>query len=221
MGGRILNEMPIPAGYRLERGMLWPAEDRACAAVVFDTTSDLQHALKHVRNWHCAVQAGGNMGVWALALATHFEQVLTFEADRRNYRALSWNVAHEPSILAFPFALDMRTGEWCATELPPREVGNAGAIRISQGETTPTMALDSLNLFQCDLIYLDIEGYEMRALVGATETIKAHRPVVAFEDKGLSDHYGVKKGDAERYLASLGYVVASRPHRDVVMVPAP
>lgn len=212
--------MEIPNGYRLERGLLWPEHDTACAAVVFDTIPDMDLALRYVKGWEVAVQAGGNMGVWALALARHFQRVITFEPDPTNFTALSWNTAQETSILALPFALGERSGGWCSTETPPREDNNAGAVRLSQGNTVPVTSIDSLNLQDCDLIYLDIEGYELHAIRGAAETIRAFQPVVAFEDKGLSRHYGVEKGKAEAYLIDLGYRVVARPHRDVIMVPA-
>jgi FkbM family methyltransferase len=213
--------MNIPAGYRLERGMLWPADDLACAAVVFDTTGDLDEAYRYVRNWDLAVQAGGNMGVWPLHMAKSFETVLTFEADPRNWVALEHNVAGRVGIQAEFAALTDRSGDSVGTELPPRERHNAGAMRLSySGSGTPTVALDDLQLEACDLIYLDIEGYELFALRGAEQTIRTHQPVVAFEDKGLSTHYGVSKGQAERFMTDLGYRVVARPHRDVIMVPA-
>jgi hypothetical protein len=78
---------------------------------------------------------------------------------------------------------------------------------------------DGLTLPSIDLIYLDVEGHEMHALIGAHQTIKKFRPVICFEDKGLSERYGVKAGDAERWLADeCGYFVAARFNRDVLCV---
>lgn len=212
------NNLTIPEGYRLEQGLLWPDDDQKCAAAVFGTVPDIHHAFNHVRATQLVVQAGGNMGVWPRALSGLFSRVVTFEADPRNYRALVWNTTGYDNILAMPCALGGRQS-WVSTEAPPSEEGNAGALRVGRGDTVPMIALDSLQLPACDMIYLDIEGFEFDALVGATETIIRHRPVIAFEDKGLSEHYGVKKGAAEHYLSGLKYKVVARPHRDVVMVP--
>ncbi|MDK1386371.1 FkbM family methyltransferase [Sinorhizobium sp. 8-89] len=208
----------IPAGYRLERGLMWPAEDRACAAVVFDTVPDMDHALKHCRKFELVVQAGGNMGVWALALAQKFERVVTFEPDPRNFRALVHNTASAENILALPCALGSDGGDWCGLDLAPHETNNAGAYQVTKGVTAPIVTIDSLNLPSLDLLYLDIEGFEMPAILGAMETIDKFRPVIAIEDKGLSDRYGYQKGAAENALATFGYEVVARPHRDVVMV---
>ena len=50
-----------PEGYRIERGWLWPARDRACAALVFDVTGDLEIAYR-VRG-----EAGAEGKVWLAA----------------------------------------------------------------------------------------------------------------------------------------------------------
>lgn len=210
--------LTMPEGYRLERGLMWPIEDRACAAVVFDTVPDMDHALEHCRKFDLAVQAGGNMGVWALALAPKFGRVVTFEPDPRNFRALVHNTASAENILALPCALGADGGEWCGLELSAREANNVGAYQVTKGATAPIVALDSFNLPALDLLYLDIEGFEMPAILGAMETIQKFRPVIAIEDKGLSERYGYLKGSAEQALAPLGYEVVARPHRDVVMV---
>lgn len=83
----------------------------------------------------------------------------------------------------------------------------------------PTLCIDDLSLRECDLIYLDIEGYEFRALRGALATIERCHPVIVVEDKGLSERYGSARGDIEKWLgAEFGYRVAARPHKDVVLV---
>ena len=211
--------MDIPAGYRIERGLLWPATDRSCAAVVFDTVPDMDHALKHCRGFDLVVQAGGNMGVWALALASKFGRVITFEPDPMNFRALVHNTSTAPNILSLPCALGDASGEWCDLD---REEHNSGAHQVKAGNVAPVMMLDDLCLPACDMIYLDIEGYETRALIGASQTISRFRPVIAIEDKGLSERYGTKQGAAEQWLAEkYGYRVVARPHRDVVLVCEP
>lgn len=205
----------LPAGYRLERGLLWPADDRDCAAVVFDTVPDMNHALKHCQKFDLVVQAGGNMGVWALHLSGLFKRVVTFEPDPMNFRALVHNTQIVNNILALPCALGSKGGTWCDLD---REAGNAGAHQVTMGDQAPVVTLDSLNLPALDLLYLDIEGFEMMAIIGGLETIVRFKPVIAIEDKGLSDRYGYKQGAAEKFLASHGYEVVARPHRDVVMV---
>jgi len=213
-----MDTMNLPAGYRIERGLMWPEGDTECAAVVFDTVPDMNHALKHCQGFDLAIQAGGNMGVWALNLAQDFKRVITFEPDPTNFRALVHNTSTAKNILSLPCALGNKGGTWCDLE---REAGNAGAHQVTKGDQAPIITIDSLNLPALDLLYLDIEGFEMPAIVGALETIVKFKPVIAIEDKGLSKRYGYEQGAAEIYLGTIGYSVVARPHRDVVMVCAP
>lgn len=82
----------------------------------------------------------------------------------------------------------------------------------------PVLRIDDFETDGLGLVYLDIEGFELNALMGATETIRKYRPVIALEDKGLSEKYGTPKGAVEEWLASqFDYVVLKRVHRDVIL----
>jgi FkbM family methyltransferase len=56
-------------------------------------------------------------------------------------------------------------------------------------------------------IKIDVEGAEEEVLLGATETLRRHRPVVAFEHGlGSADHYGTTPARIHELLAGqLGY----------------
>lgn len=203
---------PAPVGFRYERGLLWPEDDTECAEVIWDSVRDLESVLPLCRGFDVAVQAGGNCGVWALALVKHFDRVICFEPDATNFQCLIQNTAGE-NVTAFPAALGEKPG-WCDLD---RRSGNAGAHQVRMGGPIPVMSIDDLFLPACDLIYLDIEGSEPVAIKGAWETIQDFHPVVAFEDKGLSRRFGVKMGQTEKMLEGLGYEVVARPARDVVM----
>jgi FkbM family methyltransferase len=205
--------------YRLERGYLWPADDTECAAVVFDTfDSDGMAAVKMCRQRRVVIQAGGNCGVWAMRFAMHFEEVHTFEPDPRNYHCLEYNTRGMPHIKTYNMGLAKSPGFVSMT----REAGNCGAHQIdldSDAERIPVTSIDMLEFRSpVDLIYLDIEGAEILALTGAMSTIDMYKPVVVFEDKGLSEKYGYKQGVTEIMMANNhNYKVVARRNRDVFM----
>lgn len=159
------------------------------------------------------MQAGGNVGVFPRDLARLFTTVYTFEPDQENFECLCRNVP-ERNVFKFPAALGHQNG---STDLE-RQPDNVGAHQINGSGPIPIMRVDALALNACDLIYLDVEGYEWRALLGAMETIRTYRPVIAFEDKSLSAKYGTPKGHIETVLGGMGYRLHSRPGNDVVMV---
>ena len=76
---------------------------------------------------------------------------------------------------------------------------NHGAHRINLNEngSEKTTKIDSLNLQICDLIQLDIEGFEYQALVGAKETLERCKPVIIVE----TAHGGV----SERQMNVMNY----------------
>jgi len=54
------------------------------------------------------------------------------------------------------------------------------------------MTIDDLGLDACDLIQLDVEGFEAKVLQGASQTITRCRPVIMVEDRGHGTRYGMQ-----------------------------
>lgn len=199
----------------LGRTWSWPVADEKCHKVAFDWAKDLRAVYPHCRAFECVVQAGGNMGVWPWLLAKKFKYVLTFEADPVCFPFLLENIAGTSNVEACHAALMDVASQFHMETIQPN---NLGAQYVQPGGSVQSLTIDSLFLSSCDLIYLDIEGAEMKALQGAAETISIFKPVIAVEDNGLSSRFGSAKGDIEKWLAKeFGYSVVARPHRDVVL----
>jgi FkbM family methyltransferase len=205
-------------GFRRERDLLWPMYDRECARAVFGETAKLAPVVELCKKRDVVVQAGGNCGVFPLALSQLFGNVYTFEPDPANFVALAVNTANVPNIVKMQAALGDKPQ---LVGLINDENENCGSLRITFKGIVPTLRIDDLGLFDCDLIYLDIEGRELSALMGARKTIQNKKPVIVIEDKGLSSHYGVPQGAAVLWLQeTFNYRVHSKLARDVVLVPA-
>lgn len=214
-GGSSAHQMSKITVQGLGRDWLWPASDVECRKVVFGWSTDLDVAVTSCRQRRTAIQAGGNMGVWPWLLATKFARVITAEPEPECFACLDANVTDanvEKMQAAFGAVPGMVEINYMA--------GNLGAqwAMLDPRGVSPQIRIDDLGVTDCDLIYLDIEGGEMPALIGAQDTIAASKPVIVVEDKGLSERYGYAKGEAEHMLARHGYRVVARPHRDVVLV---
>lgn len=192
-------------------GFEWPERDVHCRQVVFGRTSDMNLALDHCKGRKVAVQAGGNCGVWPAWLAERFETVYTFEPDAENFRCLSMNTPD--NVVKFQSAL----GYGRKTVDLHRDPVNCGAYYVQGEGNIPTLRIDDLELTACDLIVLDIEGMEADALEGAVLTIRSFHPIIQYEDKGLSEKYGVEKGEIENRMKEFGYKVVHRIKRDVIL----
>lgn len=193
----------------------WPEGDIHCRAGHANEWFYAKRPLEFVRDRKVCVQAGGNCGVWPRLLSREFKTVYTFEPDPTNFMYLCRNVP-EFNVVKFNAALGY--GRRCiSTVFPPNETGNIGALQCEDGGNIPTLRIDDLGLPACDLIQLDIEGMEILALMGAVETIKKFSPVIMIEDKGLSEKYGYKCGEAISWLANFGYEVMEKVKRDIIL----
>lgn len=204
------------------------AQHRSAAAEV------LTAACAHIPERRVAVDVGAHIGTWTVQLADLFEQVVAFEPMPENFLLLMKNAGGLDNVLAFQAAI---VGWPCRAELhlecyqdyrhhtacPFVKQGN-GATKLPWA---PGIRLDDLDLPRVDLLKLDIEGLEIKAMQGAMKTIGRCHPVVIFEDGALADRYvGHRQGEVKELLELLGYREVARvafiPDRgnqtDVVMV---
>ena len=150
-----------------------------------------------------AIDCGANIGAhtieWAVAM-TGWGSVVAVEAQERIYYALAGNIAinncfnaiamhaavsSEPGIMNIPVPDYFEPSSFGSLELKPRAdtefIGQP--IDYSDGKTMAVqkISIDALALPRVDVIKLDVEGMEMEALAGATQTIARSRPIVLAE----------------------------------------
>lgn len=191
---------------------VWPEKDVQCCDVVFHEIPKLLEVVDMVKTKGVAVQAGGNCGAFASVLAKHFKYVYTFEPDVLNYACLSMNV-RDLHVFKFPAALGNRNTCISMQNGPTEDETNCGAFRVGESGPIPTLMIDQLGLPSCDLIYLDVEGYELAALDGGATTIERFKPLIVTEEKGLG---GLKDGQIAEWLAHFGYLPVKKIQNDQI-----
>lgn len=192
---------------------VWPADDSKLA-LVFDHVSDIDIIMQYVDKKGVCVQAGGATGVWPSRFADFFQTVLTFEPDPVNYQCLLKNTADKTNIIATHAALgDRRKNIRVVRDMNHQD--NFGAGYVIDGGDVPMITIDGLELSECGLIQLDIEGHELEALRGATSTLLKFRPVVVLEEKQLP-HVSRDHKEAGEFLRAMGYRQKASFHRDVL-----
>lgn len=141
--------------------------------------------LRHVKSRNVVVQAGGNCGLYPRLFSQYFQTVYTFEPDPLNFHCLVNNCQRDNIIKinaalgdAFELVRVRRAG-----------MSNVGMHTITKEggdfpKITPQFTIDSLGLENCDLIQLDVEGYEPKVIGGALETIRKFHPVISCENGG-------------------------------------
>jgi len=195
----------------LGKDFLIPLGDVECHRVIGDQVHDLGHAMEYVKNTHVVVQAGGNFGLWAHALCGLFDHVYTYEPHPENFFCLVRNCPEE-NIYKFQAGLSDEP----AVMSMEGEARNAGAYQMGGPGYLPTVRLDDFAFPAMDLLCLDIEGMELKALMGARKHLEKFSPVIMLEDKGLSEKYGTKKGEVTTWLQQLGYNLKEEIHRDLI-----
>lgn len=152
-----------------------------------------------------AVQAGGYCGVFPRLLAETFERVYTFEPDPLNFFCLTLNCQTD-NVVKAQAAL---YSECSLINVRRTNVSNKGmnVIEHSAGSFIPSYRIDDLQLDECDLIALDVEGCEYEILRGAIETIYQHKPVITVEDSNEK---------IEHILKNISYKEVAKVHRDTI-----
>lgn len=197
------------------RGHWTPAGSEKAWNRYASKAKDMQLAVDLCEHTRTAVQAGGNIGAWPVWLSHHFVEVITFEPEDTNYECLARNIEQYKNIEAHRAALGDEIGT--AKLNVCKSIGSHHLTQ--QPGPTHVLTIDGFNLEHCDLIVLDVEGFEYEALKGARETIARCQPVIQIEDRG----HGVKKGtgktfeDIREMLTE--YSVYQRVGRDVVFKP--
>lgn len=201
----------------------WEAFQGSAVAIGWarrDLTS-VDQVLTVVPGRSTCVQAGGNLGVFPKYLAKHFESVITFEPSQDLFPKLMAN-AGEPNIIKIQAALGDRGGvvgtECTRRDAKPMAV-HEGLTHIVPNGIVPRLRLDTLELPIVDLLYLDLEGYELYALRGAVETIRRCRPVIAVEINRNITFEGHTEEDVRSFVVAQGYRPAFRVRSDEVFVP--
>jgi len=185
--------------------------DTECAAACVMNFLDIEKTVSYCDQNRICVQAGGNLGYWPLRLSAFFQVVYTFEPDPYNFACLAYNTRELSNVIRIEGALgDCR--DYVGMKRFPQ---NVGAHQVSGHGAVPVFTVDELNLPCIDLLYLDIEGYEPRAILGALRTISQHKPVICIEDKGLGDL--ALRAEALKILEKHGYQQAAIINRDRVL----
>jgi FkbM family methyltransferase len=151
-------------------------------------------------------------------LSYQFPCVHTFEADPVNYECAAKNLYQYRLVELHKAALSNRNGT-----LPwYRSISNTGKHKpATKGKVdcqVEAVTIDSLGLPACNLICLDIEGYELPALQGAERTVARYRPAVLFEDLGHAKFHSLPLDGVQKWLTNMGYEHAETVDADQIWV---
>jgi FkbM family methyltransferase len=196
---------------------VWPISDEASYAAQIEQNGLIHNLLPHVENKKIAIQAGGNCGIVPSAFSEHFDAVYTFEPDPINFYCLVQNASNENVIKIQGCLGNDKTTVNVQQLLRANLPHDIGGVHVNGLGFTPVFRIDDLNLPYCDLIQLDVEGYELNALLGAVETIEKYKPLVCVEVYGeWLGRYNNTENDVIEFLYNHGYKHIMHYHADKI-----
>lgn len=175
----------------------------------------------YVKNRGVVVQAGGNLGIFPKWLSSAFKTVYTFEPEPELFGMMCHNVP-ERNVVKFQAALGYERKLVNMSRVRRQQDGgnsHEGITHVSGSGVIPTLRVDDLGLQSCDLIYLDLEGYELYALQGARETIQRCRPVIACEINKSLVYMDYTADDVRTWFRVNDYDRVDRIRSDDIFVP--
>lgn len=160
---------------------VWPLSDENSWLGQNEFQDLTKYVLPYVKNKNIMVQAGGNCGFMLSNFVEHFNTIYTFEPDPVNFYCLNQNVTSQ-NVIKIQGCLGNDPIPVATQHLiRPNRPNDIGGVHISGEGFIPVILIDNLNLPGCDLIQLDVEGYELNALLGAKKTIEKYYPTLCIE----------------------------------------
>lgn len=166
-------------------------------------------AAGFVKNFDSAVDIGAHVGFFTLYMAEKFLNVHAFEPEPENFACLKRNVLeHEmENVVCWDHGIAERdmlgnmvnpawhnSGAW---EFHENSLGTARVMKLGSNITP-------------DLIKIDVQGMEGRALLGCHDVLMRDKPVLLVE---------CERGDTvSTYLKSIGYNMAERTGSNITWI---
>jgi FkbM family methyltransferase len=178
-------------------------------------THDLDHLRQYVAPGGTVLDVGANFGHYALNLATAMNgvgQVHALEPDPRNFERLCRHIAWN-GLQDVVRASCLGVSDQPKTVAMARHAGNSGHTAVAaDGEieavrlTTVDSYCEGAGIDRLNVIVLDVEGHEERALLGASRTLDRFKPIVLVElFEPVMAVQGSSPEAAARVLTNHGY----------------
>ena len=187
---------------------LWPLDDKGAWDWMCMEPHLPSLVMRHVKQKRTCIIAGAHAGFYTKQYADHFNKVMAFEPEARNFACLVDNV-EEPNVIKLQVSLSNKNGQH---SLQSADSTNSGGYFVVSGKDCVSVELDHVVPMEVDLIHLDVEGHELEVLEGAQSIIEQYNPTIVVE------HTYPKYHLVEQFLRDFGYKPAEVLRFDTIFV---
>lgn len=160
-------------------GFYWPIKGGKSCRDYTLSRFDTPYKIAKYSDNKTIVHAGANIGFYASQFAEIFNHQYIFEPDFVNFYCLNLNVTKANSY-KFQAFLGNKHGLY-NLEQNSTDCGGHNLGKYPTAGYIPMLKIDDLELKECSLIVLDVEGYERNVIEGAMETINQYHPIISVE----------------------------------------
>lgn len=136
---------------------------------------DIMHLGNNEVYFDCGAKDGDTALAFRQACKGKYKKIVTFEPDEENFDQMQKNLADVPNVIC----VNAGVGETEATLAFNGNVGGHSSFQKTGKSLAKIVPLDRYINENPTLIKMDIEGFELSALMGAQAILRKHRPKLA------------------------------------------
>ena len=157
----------------------------------------IKYCESQTKKMKTVIDVGAWCGTWAKAIEPFAKKVIAFEPDRIHFECLQRNctINCTPRMEAVGAQLQ---------EVSLTEDNFTQAKRVNEKGNIRMITLDHMAYEDVDMIKIDVEGYEMQVLKGATKTLENIKYLM-IELNNNTKKYGSSNLEIEKHIGGLGY----------------
>ena len=159
----------------------------------------IDYCRKENKKFNHILDIGAWVGTWSMAMNEFCGRVVAFEPDKLHYECLVKNVSEDVETHQLAVGSEQKMISLSQSDFTQER-------RVISDGTIPMVTVDSMAIDDIDMIKIDVEGYEMEVLKGATKSLR-NTQYLMIELNNNTKKYGSNNIEVEEYIQSLGFKV--------------
>ncbi len=159
----------------------------------------IKYCESQTKKMKTVIDVGAWCGTWAKAIEPFARKVIAFEPDKIHFACLQRNCTINCDPRMEAVGSEIKT-------ISLTEDDFTQAKRVYKQGNINMITLDHMNYQDVDMIKIDVEGYEMEVLKGATKTLQGVQYLM-IELNNNTKKYGSSNIEVEKYISSLGFKI--------------